>query len=74
MRKKDPMLDRDFLQQLDEYNLREVYAKVIAINFDEQPQQELTGIVQSGSINIDGKSAVRRTCNVTLTTNQAQTR
>lgn len=71
---KDPMLDKDFLQALDEYPLREVYAKVIALNIDESPQQELTGIVQSGTVNVDGKSSVRRTCNITMTTNMAQTK
>lgn len=72
--KKDPMLDKDFLRALDEYPLREVYAKVVALNLDESPQQELTGIVTAGTVSIDGKSAVRRTCSITMTTNMAQTR
>lgn len=32
---KDPLLDKDFLKQLDEQRTREIYAKVIALDFDE---------------------------------------
>jgi hypothetical protein len=63
------LLDRDFLKKLDEYRNKEIYVKLISLNWDENPIAEIQGNVQSGSINIDGSSSVRRTCNLTLVTN-----
>lgn len=65
---KDPMLDTEFLDKLMQDKNKIVYAKIIALNNQEQPIEAIEGVVQSGSINIDGTSAVRRTCNLTLTT------
>lgn len=64
------LLDFDFLKKLDEHSQREVYAKIVSLDFNEQPVVEIQGNVSQGSINIDGSSAVRRTCNLTLVTNQ----
>ena len=36
------------------------------LNFDELPLEEITGRITSGSVNIDGNSTVRRTCNLSL--------
>ena len=63
---KNPMLDIEFLKRLDADREREVYAKIIALNFDEDPTEEITGKVTQGSINIDGESAIRRSCSVSL--------
>lgn len=63
---KNPMLDIEFLKRLDEDREREVYAKIIALTFDEDPTEEITGKVTQGSVNIDGDSAIRRSCSVTL--------
>ena len=63
---KNPLLDKDFLRELDAHRSREVYAKVIALSFDEQPLDEMEGRVTAGSINIDGNSAVRRSCSLTF--------
>ena len=71
MSNRDPLLDKDFLKSLDEYNIREVYAKIISINDDELPIQEIVGSVASGSVKIDGKSSMRRTCSLQMTTNKA---
>ena len=65
---KDPLLDREFLKQLDEYRLHEVFAKIVALTWEEDPIAEVSGKIVSGSISVDGSSAVRRTCNLTLTT------
>ena len=62
------LLDRDFLRRMDEYYQRKVYAKIISLDMDENPIAEITGNVQQGSINVNGASAVRRTCNLTLVT------
>ena len=63
---KNPLLDNDFLYALNQYQHKEIYARIIALTFDEQPLETIEGRVTSGSINIDGNSAVRRTCNLGL--------
>ena len=63
---KNPMNDKEFLYQLSQFRQKETYAKIIALNFDEQPLEQIEGKVTGGSLNIDGSSAVRRTCNLTM--------
>lgn len=63
------LLDTNFLRELDEQNEREVYVKIISLDFNENPRAEIQGYATGGSINNDGASAVRRTCNVSLITN-----
>jgi hypothetical protein len=58
--------DKDFLEQLDLYPHKTIYAKIIALTLDEKPIEEISGKVTGGSINIDGSSAVRRTCSLSL--------
>lgn len=65
---KDYMHDIEFLRALDNDRNKIIYAKVISLTRDEQPIEAIEGVVQSGSINIDGSSAVRRSCNLTMTT------
>lgn len=59
-------MDKEFLIALDEFREREIYARVIALTFQEDPVELIEGIVTGGSINIDGASALRRTCNLNL--------
>lgn len=66
----NPLLDRDFLKELDQIQEKEIYAKIISLTLDEEPLQEITGSATGGSISIDGSSAVRRTCNLTMVTDQ----
>lgn len=63
---KNPLLDKDFLKELDQYQHKEIYAKITALNFNELPIEWIEGRITGGSINIDGTSVVRRTCNLTL--------
>ena len=72
MRNNSYLLDKDFLRQVDSYYQREVYAKVVSLDFDENPIAEITGNVTQGTINVNGDSAVRRTCNLTLVTSSVQ--
>lgn len=65
---RDPMLDTDFLNTLIQQHNKVIYARIISLTTQEQPVEAIEGIIQSGSINIDGTSAVRRVCNLTLTT------
>ena len=45
---------------------REIFARITALTMDELPVEYIEGKVTAGSINIDGASAVRRTCNLTM--------
>ena len=63
---RNPLVDNEFLKKLHEFTEREVYAKVIVLDLSEQPIEEITGRVTQGSISVDGTSAVRRTCSLTL--------
>ena len=56
----------EFLKQLDHFKHKEIYAKVIALNFNETPIETIEGRITAGSINVDGTSAVRRTCSLTV--------
>ena len=64
--KNYPLLDKDFLNKLDQQKNKILYAKIISLTFDEFPIEEITGKVTGGSINIDGTSAIRRSCSVSL--------
>lgn len=63
---KDPMLDSEFLKQLAAEQERVIYAKVVALDLDENPIEEIQGRVTQGSVPVDGNSSVRRTCSLTL--------
>lgn len=66
------LLDKAFLKQLDEWPQREVHVKLISLDFNENPRAEIQGYATGGSISVDGSSAVRRTCNITLITENQQ--
>ena len=57
---------REFLQQLDKVQQKEIYAKVSALTFSETPIETIEGRITAGSVNVDGSSAVRRTCSLTV--------
>lgn len=60
------LLDLNFLKQLDEWNEREVYVKIISMDFNENPRSEIQGYATGGSVKVDGSSAVRRVCSLNL--------
>ena len=62
------LLDKNFLKQLDAETQKEIYAKIDSLNVHEHPIESIEGRVTGGSINIDGSSSVRRSCNLTLVT------
>lgn len=70
----NPLIDKDFLRQLDEYPLREIYVKIISLTQEEYPLDEIQGRATGGSINLDGDSAVRRTCSITLVADNLELR
>lgn len=64
--KNNPLLDTNFLKQLDLENQKEIFVKIISLNQNEEPVEAIEGRATGGSINIDGSSAVRRTCSISL--------
>ncbi len=63
---KNPLLDLDFLRRLDLTKNKATYAKIILLTNTEEPVEEIQGRITSGSVNIDGNSAVRRTCSLSM--------
>ena len=62
----NPLLDSNFLVKLNNDKNRTIYARIISLNQYEHPIEQLEGVVTAGSITIDGQSAVRRICSLTL--------
>lgn len=62
----NPLLDKDFLKALDEYQHHDTYARITVLSQKELPLERIEGKVTSGSVNVDGSSAVRRTCNLSI--------
>ena len=64
---KPYLLDFDFLKQLDYSNLKETHIRITSLDNKDFPREELVGRATGGSVNVDGASAVRRSCSLTLT-------
>lgn len=62
------LYNEDFLLKLDRAKHRTTYARITALTFAETPIETIEGRVTQGSVNIDGTSAVRRSCSLTLVT------
>ena len=62
----NPLLDNEFLTELMNYRQREIYARITQLTQNELPIEYIEGRVTGGSINVDGSSALRRTCNLTM--------
>jgi hypothetical protein len=60
------LYDAEFLKKLDEGRTKTIYARIIALSHDETPIETIEGRITQGSVNIDGASAVRRTCSLTM--------
>ena len=65
----DPLLDKDFLRELDLNRNKIIYARLTSLDINENPIEYIEGRITGGSISIDGTSVVRRTCNLTLVSN-----
>lgn len=61
-----PLQDKEFLKLLDNETINQYYVKIVVMGMDEVPIEQITGRITAGSININGDSAVRRTCNLTF--------
>lgn len=60
------MQDSDFLFKIHSQQIRTQYIKLTVLDWEERPVQEVQGTSISGSVNLDGKSAMRRTCNLSM--------
>lgn len=58
--------DKDFLKKMDEQRLREQFVKITLLNWNEDPIEEIQGLATGGTINLDGKSSLRRTCSLSI--------
>ena len=62
------LLDQNFLINLQIQHNRETYARIATLDINEDPIEYIHGKVTGGSVSVDGTSTVRRTCNLTMTT------
>lgn len=58
--------DSDFLRYVDSQHLQEISVKITVLDWEENPVQEIQGLVSNGTLNLNGDSAIRRTCNLTM--------
>lgn len=56
---------KDFLSKIDNFISQKKYVKITLLNWAEEPLKEIQGVIVSGSISLDGSSAVRRTLSLT---------
>lgn len=56
--------DTDFLDEIYGSQLSEEYFKITILDWFENPIKEIQGLVTGGNVNLDGKSALRRTCSL----------
>ena len=61
-----------FLRQVFAQQMQTKYARVTPKNIVTGEEAELIGEITQGSVNVDGKSAVRRSCNLTFITNDVK--
>lgn len=61
----------NFLYKLYNSNIQTKYAKIITLNWQEEPIMEIQGLVTGGSCNVDGNSAVRTTISLNMITKTA---
>ena len=74
MKKNYPYLkDANFLKIADEQKLQNQFIKLIVLDWNENPIEEIQGIATGGTISNNGNSAIRRTCNLTMTVKESST-
>lgn len=56
---------RNFLKTIDNFVNQKQYVRLTLLNWNEEPLQEIQGVIASGSLSKDGSSSIRRTCSLT---------
>ena len=54
--------DSNFLEEINSNRQQTQYVKITLLDWEENPIEEIQGLTTGGSINLNGDSAVRRTC------------
>lgn len=62
----NPLLDQEFLLKLDSQSIKNIFARITTLDWDENPIERIEGKIQTGSVSIDGNSSMRRTCSLTM--------
>ena len=65
------MQDKNFLKEIDSAKFKTLKVRITALDWEERPIQDIQSSVVSGTLNLDGKSSIRRTCNLTIVTEQS---
>ena len=63
---RDYLYDSRFLKQLDYHREKDIYIRIISLDLNDFPREEIVGRATGGSVNVDGASAVRRTCSLSM--------
>lgn len=66
MNNEEYLKDSAFLREIDTQRIKDQYVKIVVLNFAEKPIEAIQGRVTGGSLNLDGGSSIRRTCNLSL--------
>ena len=69
-----PLFDKEFINLLYKEKNRQVFAKITILDKRENAIEYIQGIATDGSVKIDGKSILRRTCNLTLVASEVNIR
>ena len=60
--------DLPFLKSLIAQPIQSIFVRFTSLDWNENPLCEIQGLATSGSMNLNGQSSIRRTCNLTITT------
>lgn len=67
MKKEQYLKDKKFLKELDNENIKTLIARITILTWNEKPIADFTGkVLPGGTLNLDGNSSMRRTCNISL--------
>ena len=58
--------DENFIKDIDFQHLQNQYIKLTLLDWNENPITEIQGMATGGSLSLNGKSAVRRTCSLNM--------
>lgn len=58
--------DLSFLSKLTLKPVQKIFVRFTSLDWNENPLCEIQGLVTSGSMNLNGQSAIRRTCNLSF--------
>ena len=74
MRKNYPYLkDSEYMYLADTQKIQNQFVKLTLLDWNENPLEEIQGIATGGTISINGSSAIRRTCSLSMTVKDVST-